>query len=124
MAAHGGHLADLLDAGAYCFFARIEVAEAEVGAAAAALAVRLVAAVGHAAGPGGVFLIDDGAIFHVDEEVISLGNTVLPCADFLTGVSQLAMLAAEGAAAVDAEPDGACLACRELAEKSFFYLAA
>jgi hypothetical protein len=123
VAAECSHLAHLLHPLADRLLSRIEVVEAEEGMAAAALAVRRVLAGRNAASPGLVLLSDEGAVLHVDDEVVTLGDAVLPRADFLTGIARLAVVRAEGAAAVDAEPDRGPFAGGKLAEKAFLNLA-
>jgi hypothetical protein len=123
MAAEGRHLAHLLHPLPNRLLSRIEVVQAEEGAAAATLAVRSVLAGRNAAGAALVLPGDEGAVLHVDDEVVTLGNAVLARADFLTGIACLAVLRAEGAAAVDTEPDRGPFAGGKLAEKAFLNLA-
>jgi hypothetical protein len=59
----------------------------------------------------------------VDDEVVTLGDAVLPRADLFTGIACLAVVGAEGAAAVHAEADRGPFAGGKLAEKAFLNLA-
>jgi hypothetical protein len=121
--AERGHLAHLLHAGADCLFAGIEVTHAEEGAAAAALTVWWVGAGRNAASPGLVLLVDEGAVLHVNGEVVPLGDAVLARADLFAGAAYLTMLLTEGAAAVDAQSYRPDFTARELAEEAFLYFA-
>ena len=87
VAAHGRHLPYLLEAGPDGLFAGVEMAQAEEGAAAAALTVRAVPAVRDAASPGLVLGVDQRPVLEVGSEVITLGNAVLAAADFLTVIA-------------------------------------
>jgi hypothetical protein len=93
----------LLHALAYRFLTRIEVAETEIGVAAGALAVGLVAALGNAAGAGLVLGRHEGAVLIVDREIVALGDAVFSGADLFAGITDFAVLIAEGAPAIDAE---------------------
>ena len=83
VAAHRRHLAHLPHSGSHRLFPGIEMNDAEVGLTASALTVGKVAAFAQAAGAALIFLHHGGAVLHVHNQVVTLGNAVLATANFL-----------------------------------------
>lgn len=114
MATQRRHLADLRPACDHRLFSCIDMPDAEVRPAAAALSVGLFGATGNAAGTAVVLAADDLAVLEMDDQVILLRHAVLSGTDLGAVPLAFAMVGAEGPAAIHADTGWLLLATGEL----------